>query len=285
MQDKHWAFSKSILHIIPGKISVDKMKILVFCSTIDFMHRLGTTPFWWQLLKALHESGCEIIVTPYLGRPIESPWWSVYPNPFSLVSRAFNRMLDSTGRRSIGRYGFLSYLSMPIIKSVVRPRWEKNILEILDTEGDVDILLVLGVPLNQIVGIPSKAKLRSKLKVVYFDGDLPTSLPDYAKNNAFKFDFYPGADLGEYDLFLSSSLGSLPILKSMGARNPQVMYYGVDPDVYTHIKTKKEHDIFYYGHWSNTKESRMDYMINKPAQALADNIFLVGGKGYGSQYK
>jgi len=37
------------------------MKILVICSTLDLKYKLGCTPSWWQLLKALHETGNEVI--------------------------------------------------------------------------------------------------------------------------------------------------------------------------------------------------------------------------------
>ncbi|GAG91460.1 unnamed protein product, partial [marine sediment metagenome] len=70
------------------------MKILVIASTLDLKYRLGCTPSWWQLLKALHETGNEVIVIPYLGRPVKSLWWRTYKNPCAGESIIFNSYLD-----------------------------------------------------------------------------------------------------------------------------------------------------------------------------------------------
>ena len=57
------------------------MKVLAVASAVDLDFRYGCTPAWWQLWKGLYEVGVDLIVTPYRGRPIESPWWRTYPNP------------------------------------------------------------------------------------------------------------------------------------------------------------------------------------------------------------
>ena len=62
-------------------VKVTPMKILAVASTMDLRQRLGCTPAWWQLWKALYEIGHEVIVTPYLGDPVDSLWWRTYPNP------------------------------------------------------------------------------------------------------------------------------------------------------------------------------------------------------------
>src|SRR3954466_11013040 len=56
-------------------------RILAVASAVDLDFRYGCTPAWWQLWKGLYEAGCDVIVTPYRGRAIESPWWRVEPNP------------------------------------------------------------------------------------------------------------------------------------------------------------------------------------------------------------
>jgi hypothetical protein len=56
-------------------------KILAVASAIDLDFRYGCTPAWWQLWKGLYEVGVDLVVTPYRGRPVESPWWRVASNP------------------------------------------------------------------------------------------------------------------------------------------------------------------------------------------------------------
>ena len=239
---------------------------------------MGATPFWWQLFKALHEIGNELIVIPYLGYPVNSLWWRTYPNPCARESTLFNSFLDRTRVRAVGSKGRFSNLSLALVKNHVRPKWERHLLKILDQEGDVDAVLFFNAPLNHITGIPTKIKARAELPIIYYDGDLPTSLPNYADTESFKFSQYPGADLGEYDIFLGSSKGAIPILKEMGARSVDVLYYGVDPELYSPIQVEQDIDVFYYGHRGKTKERRMDFMISQPSEALPDVYFLVGGK-------
>ena len=54
---------------------------MAFASAIDLDFRYGCTPAWWQLWKGLYQIGVDLIVTPYRGRPIDSPWWRTAPNP------------------------------------------------------------------------------------------------------------------------------------------------------------------------------------------------------------
>ena len=56
-------------------------KILAVASAVDLDFRYGCTPAWWQLWKGIYEAGCDLIVTPYRGRPVQSPWWRAEPNP------------------------------------------------------------------------------------------------------------------------------------------------------------------------------------------------------------
>ena len=63
--------------------------ILAVASATDLDFRYGCTPAWWQLWKALAEAGVDLIVTPYRGRAIESPWWRTAPNPLYHEAEAF----------------------------------------------------------------------------------------------------------------------------------------------------------------------------------------------------
>ena len=73
-------------------------KILAVASAVDLDFRYGCTPAWWQLWKGLHEEGVDLVVTPYRGRPVESPWWRTAPNPTtSRASRSRGRATRSPG--------------------------------------------------------------------------------------------------------------------------------------------------------------------------------------------
>src|SRR5919197_3497863 len=57
------------------------MKLVIVASSLDLRAPLSSTPSWWQLLKALAEQGIELVVAPYQGPPIETPWWTAAANP------------------------------------------------------------------------------------------------------------------------------------------------------------------------------------------------------------
>ena len=64
-------------------------KILAVASAVDLDFRYGCTPAWWQLWKGMYEAGVDLIVTPYRGRAVESPWWRTAPNPLLPRGRGF----------------------------------------------------------------------------------------------------------------------------------------------------------------------------------------------------
>ena len=79
-------------------------KILAVASAIDLDFRYGCTPAWWQLWKGMAEEGVDLIVTPYRGRPVESPWWRTAPNPMYREAEAFAAARDTVARLKGDRY-------------------------------------------------------------------------------------------------------------------------------------------------------------------------------------
>ena len=79
-------------------------KILAVASAVDLDFRYGCTPAWWQLWKGMYEAGCDLIVTPYRGRPVESPWWRVERNPTYREGETFAAARDAVARLKGDRY-------------------------------------------------------------------------------------------------------------------------------------------------------------------------------------
>ena len=258
------------------------MKILAIVSTIDLKNKLGCTPAWWQLLKALHEIGNEVIVIPYLGSPVESLWWKTYDNPCDKESVIYNAYLE--GRKKAGKSPSertpLTPIATQIIKHYIKPKWEKYLIGILEEERDTSLLLFMSVPINHITGIPSKIKSRFHIPVVYYDGDMPTILPKYTVDRGFKFNYYENADVSEYDAFFTNSKGCVADLEKMGAKNVSPLYYGVDPDLVAPIEMEKNIDISFFGYGSDFREEWMEKLITIPSQKMPGVSFTVAGGGF-----
>src|ERR687886_712520 len=79
-------------------------KILAVASAVDLDFRYGCTPAWWQLWKGLHQTGVDLIVTPYRGRPVESPWWRTEGNPCYREGEAFAAARSGLARLRGDRY-------------------------------------------------------------------------------------------------------------------------------------------------------------------------------------
>jgi glycosyltransferase involved in cell wall biosynthesis len=259
------------------------MKILVIVSTIDLKNKLGCTPAWWQLLKALHEIGNEVIVVPYLGIPVESLWWRTYDNPCQWESVTFNSFLEWRKKRGISpsKRGILSPFFDFLIKHYIGPKWERRLLGIVEKEKTIDCVLFMNVPIAHISGIPSLIKQRMGIPVVYYDGDMPTILPKYTVGRGFKFNYYQDADLSEYDAFFTNSKGCIPDLEEMGARNVHPLYYGIDPDLVAPIEMEKDIDVSFFGYGSDFREEWMEKLITIPSQKMPQVNFVVAGGGFG----
>jgi hypothetical protein len=259
------------------------MKILVVCSALDLQYKLGCTPSWWQLLKALHETGNEVIAVPFLGDPVESLWWRSYPNPCSAESKLFIIYLDWQKSRGRHTYNQSSRKAMfnRYSEHYIRSKWENHLISIIDKERDIDLLLFINVPLNFIEGIPKKIKFTYGIPVAYYDGDMPTILPKYASERGFKFNYYLDADLSEFDAFFTNSKGVIPDLKEMGARNVHPLYYAADPELFKPLNVAKDIDISFFGYGNEFREEWMKKMITEPSNSLSSVCFSIGGKGFG----
>ncbi len=256
------------------------MKLLAVVSTIDLRYRLGCTPAWWQLLKALYETGNEVIVVPYLGRDIETIWWRTYPNPWRMpgdlyVSLARKAIPKHAGRRSRLREG----LAHNLTQITTRPVWRRYLKTILTRERDVDALMFFNVPLNQITGIPAEVKREFGIKTVFYDGDLPTILPEHVTERGFMFDYYKGASLAEYDVFFVNSEGVIKSLEEKGARNVTPLHYAADPELFRPTTAEKRWDVAFFGYGSQTREEWMTKMITEPSEMMS-KVFAVGGSGF-----
>ena len=182
-------------------------KILAVASAIDLDFRYGCTPAWWQLWKGLYEVGVDLIVTPYRGRAVESPWWRTAPNPAYLEGESFARARGAFARLKGDRYlrreesdpGDTDKFIREVVWRWVTPRWQRHIERILEREGDVDAVIVFTVPMSHLRGIPTALRERFGVPVVFYDGDVPMSLPEFGGMDT-GFNYYHGADPSEYDL-------------------------------------------------------------------------------------
>lgn len=264
------------------------MKLLFVVSSLDLTQPFSATPSWWQLLKGLYEQGVDVLATTYQGPAIESLWWRALPNPVKREGDLFQALRDRVRRKTPDKAvhtgtsaeSLAERLQRGLAHTVLGPRWRAFIDRTLTAQPDVDAVIFLTIPLNHVVGLASHIHEKFHKPVLYYDGDVPASLPAFA-GFASGFKIYQGADVSEYDGFISNSLGGVETLRQMGAKTTHVLYYGVDPDVFNPLALRQDIDVFFYGHSREYREKWIDGMIGFASNQLPGARFAVRGRNLG----
>ena len=282
------------------------MKLLIVCASLDLTQPFSATPAWWQLLKALYEVGVEVIATPYQGPAIESLWWRAEPNPAQWQGDAFKTARDwyrkiagekppvqlkeaqdapsvrATHESPLQNQESPSdKLVRQFAQTTVAPLWHRHLDRILTQQPDIDAVIFLTTPLNHLVGVPEALQAKHHKPMIYYDGDVPASLPNM-HGFATGFRIYQGANPAEYTAFISNSLGGEKYLRELGAREVHTIFYGVDTDVFSPVDVAAQDiDVMFYGHGREYRSGWIDDMITRPSQALPDARFAVRGTKLG----
>ncbi len=292
------------------------MKLLFVCASLDLTQPFSATPAWWQLLKALYEIGVDVIATPYQGPAIETLWWRAEPNPAKWQGDTF-KFLRDTARKITGdqppvqspppppphdmERGSLHPLPIAmgkgegegtvespsdravrqIAQTLIAPLWAKHLDRILTKQPDIDAVIFLTIPLNHVVGVAADIQRKHGKPVLYYDGDVPASLPNM-QGFASGFRIYQGANPAEYTAFISNSQGGGDALKALGAREVHTLYYGADPDVFSPVEVPAQDlDVMFYGHGREYRQQWIEAMITTPSNALPEARFAVRGTKLG----
>lgn len=267
-------------------------RIVALVSSIDLGFRYGCTPAWWQLWKALYEEGVDLVLAPYRGRPIESPWWRVADNPtyregesFAFARDALARLKgDSHLRRAeeSPEDSLSDRMQRELIWRWVTPRWQKHLERLVEREQP-DAVLVFTVPMAHIRGIPSALRERFGIPVVFYDGDVPMSLPEFGGMDT-GFNWYHDADPSEYDLIVANSEGGLERLRELGARRAETVHWAADPDYFRPYDVAKEMDVFFYGYGDKFRREWMQALVGEPSRLMPETDFVLGGRDFRGDY-
>jgi glycosyl transferase family 1 len=260
-------------------------KVLAVASAIDLDFRYGCTPAWWQLWKGMYEAGVDLVVTPYRGRPVESPWWRVAPNPTYREGESFDAIRGTLARVKGDRYlrreeshpdesGF-DWVTRETIRRWVTPRWKRHLVRLVERERP-DAVVVFTVPMAHLRGIPEALRERYGIPIVFYDGDVPMSLPEFGGMDT-GFNPYHGADPREYDLVLSNSEGGIPRLLELGARRAEALFWAADPEYFAPQAVDKEVDLFFYGYGDKFRRDWMKTMVGEPSRIAPELDIALGG--------
>ena len=140
-------------------------------------------------------------------------------------------------------------------------------------------MIVFTVPMAHFRGIPTALRERFGDPVVFYDGDVPMSLPEFGGMDT-GFNYYHGADPSEYDLVVSNSEGGLPRLLELGARRAEAVFWGADPEFFAPQPVEKDIDVFFYGYGDKFRREWMAAMVGEPSRAAPELEFVLGGRDF-----
>ena len=230
----------------------------------------------------------DLVVTPYRGRPIESPWWRTAPNPTYVEGESFARARDMVARIKRDSHlrraeqnpedGLGDRMTREVIWRWVTPRWKKHLESLIERERP-DAVIVFTVPMAHLTGIPTALRERFGIPIVFYDGDVPMSLPAFGGMDT-GFNWYHDADPSEYDLVISNSEGGLAALRELGARRVETVFWGADPDFFAPQEVEKTLDVFFYAYGDKFRRDWMHAMVGEPSRNLPTVEFGLGGRDF-----
>src|SRR6476660_5370959 len=118
----------------------------------------------------------------------------------------------------------LDKLTRETISRWVTPRWKRHLERLVEREKP-DAVIVFTIPMAHLHGIPEALRARDGIPVVFYDGDVPMSLPEFGGMDT-GFNPYYGADPGEYDLVICNSAGGADRVRELGARRVETLFWG-----------------------------------------------------------
>jgi hypothetical protein len=241
------------------------MKILALVSAIDLVEPPRATLYWWQLFKNMSEAGVEIIVVPFLGRDVETPWWKCYSNPAYRTVKLAYKTVKSSQQNSVQGFikSFAEKLNVDItVGHLISDNWEKTIINIDKKEKDIDAIIAFSIPIKPLEQMFKRIRQKIGKKVIYIEADMPEVFSEY---NTFGYSYYKNTDLSLFDGFLTNSEGVSETLKKMGARNVGTLHFAIDPEIYKIPDVQKEIDVLFSGVGSGGRKELIKKMIIDPA--------------------
>ena len=198
---------------------------------------------------------------------------------------SYARMRDGLARLKGDRYlrraeespdeSALDKLTRETIWRWVTPRWRRHLEQLVERERP-DAVLVFTVPMAHFRGIPTALRDRFSIPVVFYDGDVPMSLPEFGGMDT-GFNYYHGADPSEYDLVLSNSEGGIPRLLSSAPGGLEAVYWG-RPSRRNPWRRRRTSSSTATA--TSSGASGCAALVGEPSRRLPDAQFSLGGRDF-----
>ena len=93
------------------------------------------------------------------------------------------------------------------------------------------------------------------------------------------FNWYHGADPGEYDLVVSNSEGAIRGCSTC-ARRAEAVFWGADPSFFVPQPVEKRYDVFFNGYGDKFRRDWMKAFVGEPSRRAPELDFALGGRDF-----
>ncbi len=120
----------------------------------------------------------------------------------------------------------------------------------------------------------------------FYDLDTPVTLDRLLTGEPV--DYLPAHGLGDFDLVLSYTGGKAlkQLQERLGARTVAPLYGSVDPESHYRVEARDDYraDLSYLGTYAADRQQALEELLLKPAAALENLRFLIGGAQYPQEF-
>lgn len=228
------------------------VKLVIFGLTVSSSWGNGHATIWRGLLSSLATLGHEIT---FYERDV----------PYYAAHRDLHRSPD---------YRIVLYGSWDAIADAARAATDQ-----------ADVALVTSYCPDAVLA--SAMLMQSEVPLrVFYDLDTPVTLETLGKDG--RVDYIPEAGLGGFDLVLSYTGGRAlsELTTALHARAVAPLYGSVDPAIHRRVAAVSHYaaDLSYLGTYASDRQAALEELFLKPAHALPDKRFLIGGAQYPSSF-
>ena len=239
--------------------------------------------------RGMYEAGVDLVVTPYRGRPVESPWWRAAPNPTYREGEAYAALRGGLARLKGDRYlrraeaspedSTLDRLTRETIWRVVTPRWRRH-LERLRRARAARRRRRLHRPdgaLPRHPGRPARALRHPGRLLRRRRADEPARV----RRHGHGLQLLPRRRPVRVRPRRSRTRREgLPRLLELGARRAEAVFWAADPEFFAPQPVEKETDVFFYGYGDKFRREWMAAMVGEPSRRAPEIDFALGGRDF-----
>jgi spore maturation protein CgeB len=221
----------------------------------------------------------------FFGSSLVSAYW----NGAATYYRGLIRALHDRGHRvtfyepdAYERQQHRDIADPPWARVIVYPATDKAVFEVLDRAAESDLIIKCsGVGVFDSLLEAAVLELKSpKTRVAFLDVDAPATLERIQSNASDPF----SALISEYDLILTYG-GGPPVVNAYtkaGARECVPIYNALDPQTHFPVSLDPRFagTLGFLGNRMPDREARVEEFFLKPAAALSQCRFVLGGSGW-----